>query len=74
MPLEFALPPGDNFHVSLFQEKTIQSAQWLRYRINETCESYAIEPWLLIVLSAIGLLVVQWLWEFIFEGEGMVFI
>jgi len=56
--------------LSQIQDEAVKYALCARNWINGVCETHAIEPWLIIVLSMVALLSIQWLWEYLFEGEG----
>lgn len=53
-----------------FQASLVLSLHWIRNQINQKCEAYSLEPWMIIILSALVVIVIQWIHEFCFEGIG----
>jgi len=43
---------------------------YIRLKVNSSCEAYSLEAWQIILLSVAVFVATQWLWDFIFSGEG----
>ncbi|KAF6031275.1 SGPL1 [Bugula neritina] len=57
---------------SIIEEYVLNILDYIRLKVNSSCEAYSLEAWQIILLSVAVFVATQWLWDFIFSGEGAV--